>query len=77
MIDEEFDKNLKAQIHAKLEEEERLARLKEEETNIALVAEWDNTQAMMNADYELTVRLQEEERRERPLYESFKNDTLD
>nr|GEX14664.1 hypothetical protein [Tanacetum cinerariifolium] len=69
MIDEEFAKNLKAQIQAKLEEEERLARHKEEETNIALVAEWDNTQAMMNADYELTARLQEEERRERPLYE--------
>nr|GEZ73601.1 hypothetical protein [Tanacetum cinerariifolium] len=66
-----------AQIQAKLEEEERLARLKEEETNIALVAEWDNTQAMMNADCELAARLQEEERRERPLYESFKNDTLD
>nr|GEV02774.1 reverse transcriptase domain-containing protein [Tanacetum cinerariifolium] len=36
----------------------RLARLKEEETNIALVVEWDNTQAIMDA------RLQEEDREE-------------
>nr|GEV59121.1 hypothetical protein [Tanacetum cinerariifolium] len=42
----------------------RLERLKEEETNIALFAEWDNTQAMMDADYELAARLQEEERGE-------------
>nr|GEV00043.1 putative ribonuclease H-like domain-containing protein [Tanacetum cinerariifolium] len=37
MMDEEVAKNLKAQMQAELEEEEeRLARLKEEETNIAL-----------------------------------------
>nr|GFA02672.1 hypothetical protein [Tanacetum cinerariifolium] len=51
MIDEEFAKNLEAQMQAELEEEDRLARLKEKETNIALVVEWDNTQAMMHADY--------------------------
>nr|GFD31614.1 hypothetical protein [Tanacetum cinerariifolium] len=50
MIDEEFAKNLEAQMQAELEEEDRLARLKEKETNIALVVEWDNTQAMMHAD---------------------------
>nr|GEU98248.1 hypothetical protein [Tanacetum cinerariifolium] len=33
----EVAKNLKAQMQAELEEEERLARLKEEETNIALI----------------------------------------
>nr|GFA20537.1 hypothetical protein [Tanacetum cinerariifolium]GFA20538.1 hypothetical protein [Tanacetum cinerariifolium] len=37
MIDEEVARNLKAQMQAKLEEEERLTRLKEEETNIALI----------------------------------------
>nr|GEY07037.1 retrotransposon protein, putative, unclassified [Tanacetum cinerariifolium] len=38
MDDEEFAKNLEAQMQAELEEdEERLARLKEEETNIALI----------------------------------------
>nr|GEV56484.1 putative ribonuclease H-like domain-containing protein [Tanacetum cinerariifolium] len=47
MIDEEVVKNLEAQLQAKLEEEERIARQKEEEANIALIAEWDNTQAWM------------------------------
>nr|GEV26732.1 ribonuclease H-like domain-containing protein [Tanacetum cinerariifolium] len=64
MMDAEIDKNLEAQMQAELKEEERLARLKEEETNIALVVEWDNTQAMMDADCELASRLQEEEIRE-------------
>nr|GEZ27923.1 hypothetical protein [Tanacetum cinerariifolium] len=36
MMDKEVAKNPEAQMQAKLEEEERLARLKEEETNIAL-----------------------------------------
>nr|GEU54034.1 hypothetical protein [Tanacetum cinerariifolium] len=59
MIDEKVARNLKAQMQAELEEEERLVRQKKEEANIALVAEWDNTQAMMDADYELATRLQE------------------
>nr|GEV59252.1 hypothetical protein [Tanacetum cinerariifolium] len=37
---------------------------KEKEANIALIESWDNTQAMMDADYELDTRLQEEERGE-------------
>nr|GEU66220.1 putative reverse transcriptase domain-containing protein [Tanacetum cinerariifolium] len=37
MIDAEIAKNLIAQMQAELEEEERLTRLKEEETNIALL----------------------------------------
>nr|GEZ73790.1 hypothetical protein [Tanacetum cinerariifolium] len=65
MMDAEVAKNLKAHMQAKLEEEEeRLARLKEEETNIALIKLWDNTQAMMDADCELAARLQEEEKGE-------------
>nr|GEU95554.1 hypothetical protein [Tanacetum cinerariifolium] len=52
MIDEEFGKNLEAQMQAELEEE-RLASLKEEETNIALIESWVNTQATMDAYYEL------------------------
>nr|GEZ28073.1 uncharacterized mitochondrial protein AtMg00810-like [Tanacetum cinerariifolium] len=39
MIDEEVAKNIKAQMQAELEEEDRLVRLKEEKANIALVAE--------------------------------------
>ncbi|GJR18731.1 hypothetical protein Tco_0967258 [Tanacetum coccineum] len=42
-LDEEMARNLKAQIQAKLIEEERLARKKEEEANIALIESWDNT----------------------------------
>nr|GFC09972.1 hypothetical protein [Tanacetum cinerariifolium] len=51
MIDEEVAKNLKAQMPTKLEEVERLARQKEEKDNIALIESWDNTQAMMDADF--------------------------
>ncbi|GJS84459.1 hypothetical protein Tco_0751000 [Tanacetum coccineum] len=42
----------------------RLARQKEEEVNIALIKSWDNTQAMMEADFELAQRLQTEEQGE-------------
>ncbi|GJW41738.1 putative ribonuclease H-like domain-containing protein [Tanacetum coccineum] len=45
----------------KLEEEEKLARQREEDVNIA---EWDNVQAIMDADYELAARLQTEEQGE-------------
>nr|GEW68014.1 hypothetical protein [Tanacetum cinerariifolium] len=45
------------QMQAELEEEKRLARLKEEETNIDLFSKWDNTQAMIDADCELAARL--------------------
>ncbi|GJZ11294.1 hypothetical protein Tco_0546053 [Tanacetum coccineum] len=50
-MDEEVARNLEAQLQAELEEEERLSRLKEEEANIALLESWDNTQAMMDADF--------------------------
>ncbi|GKC98893.1 hypothetical protein Tco_1169168 [Tanacetum coccineum] len=46
---------LQEELQAKLEEEERLARQKEEDANIV---EWDNVQAMMDANYKLTARLQ-------------------
>ncbi|GJV34131.1 hypothetical protein Tco_1394531 [Tanacetum coccineum] len=52
-LNEEMARNLEAQLQAELIEEERLARKKEEEANIALIKSWDNTQAMMEADFEL------------------------
>ncbi|GKB72104.1 hypothetical protein Tco_0933516 [Tanacetum coccineum] len=55
LIDEEIAQRLQEELQAELEEEERLARQKEEDANIA---EWDNVQAMMDADYELAARLQ-------------------
>ncbi|GJY90121.1 hypothetical protein Tco_0505317 [Tanacetum coccineum] len=63
-LDEESARNLEAQMQAELIEEERLVRKKEEEVNIALIESWDNTQAMMEADFELAQRLQAEEQGE-------------
>ncbi|GKB40129.1 retrovirus-related pol polyprotein from transposon TNT 1-94 [Tanacetum coccineum] len=63
-FDEEMARNLEAQMQAELIEEERLARQKEEEANIALIESWDNTQAMMEADFKLAQRLQAEEQGE-------------
>nr|GEW16717.1 hypothetical protein [Tanacetum cinerariifolium] len=59
-------------MQAKLEEEERIARQKEEEANIALIESWDNTQAMMDEDYELAARLKEKERRELTIEEKLR-----
>ncbi|GJS74073.1 hypothetical protein Tco_0706914 [Tanacetum coccineum] len=63
-LDEEMAINLEAQLQAELIEEERLARKKEEEANIALIESWDNTQAMMKEDFELAQRLQAKEQGE-------------
>ncbi|GJW13951.1 hypothetical protein Tco_0018084 [Tanacetum coccineum] len=63
-LDEYLARNLQAQLEAKIIEEERLARKQEEEANIALIESWDNTQAMMEADFELAQRLQTEEQGE-------------
>ncbi|GJR10241.1 hypothetical protein Tco_0792893 [Tanacetum coccineum] len=57
-LDEEMARNLKAQLQAELIEEEKMARKKEEEANIALIESWENTQAMMEADRLLAERLQ-------------------
>ncbi|GKB72713.1 hypothetical protein Tco_0934125 [Tanacetum coccineum] len=48
-------------LQAELEEEERLLRQKEEEANIGLIESWDNTQAMMDADFQLAQQMQTEE----------------
>ncbi|GKF29455.1 hypothetical protein Tco_0095797 [Tanacetum coccineum] len=58
MMDELMARDLAAQLQAEMEEEDRAARLKEEEDNIALIESWENTQAMMEADYELAKSLQ-------------------
>ncbi|GJZ38196.1 putative ribonuclease H-like domain-containing protein [Tanacetum coccineum] len=52
MHDQKVALNLQAQFDAELEEEEKLAKQREEDANIA---EWDNIQAMMDADYELVM----------------------
>ncbi|GJS68887.1 hypothetical protein Tco_0683452 [Tanacetum coccineum] len=63
-LDEDLARNLQAQLEAEIIEEERLVRKQEEEANIALIELWDNIQAMMEADFELAQRLQEEEQGE-------------
>ncbi|GJT97120.1 putative ribonuclease H-like domain-containing protein [Tanacetum coccineum] len=64
--------NLEAQLLAELEEEERAARQREEEANIALIKSWENTQAMMEADYELAASLQAQEQGELTIEEKSK-----
>ncbi|GKE20470.1 hypothetical protein Tco_1431982 [Tanacetum coccineum] len=56
-------------MQAELEEEERLEREREEDANIA---EWDNVQAMIDADYELAARLQAQEQEELTIEERLK-----
>ncbi|GJW92003.1 hypothetical protein Tco_0169556 [Tanacetum coccineum] len=58
---QQLDPKDKEELQAELEEAERSARQREEEANVALIEEWDNVQAMMDADYELYARLQVEE----------------
>ncbi|GKD31849.1 hypothetical protein Tco_1242627, partial [Tanacetum coccineum] len=53
----------------KLEEEEKLAKQKEEDANIV---EWDNVQAMIDADYEPAARLQAQEQEELTVEEKSK-----
>ncbi|GJZ36124.1 putative ribonuclease H-like domain-containing protein, partial [Tanacetum coccineum] len=60
-FDEEVAKKLAEELEAESEEEERVAIQREEEANLI---SWDNTQAMMKADYELAQRLQAEEQGE-------------
>ncbi|GKA61607.1 hypothetical protein Tco_0761126, partial [Tanacetum coccineum] len=69
LVDEEIAQRLQEELQAELEEEERLARQKEEEDNLI---SWDNTQAMMEADYELAQRLQAEEHGELTIEEKSK-----
>ncbi|GKF17885.1 hypothetical protein Tco_0062803, partial [Tanacetum coccineum] len=49
-FNKEVARRLEAEIQVELEEEERVAKLREEEANLI---SWDNTQAMIEADFEL------------------------
>nr|GEW64358.1 ribonuclease H-like domain, reverse transcriptase, RNA-dependent DNA polymerase [Tanacetum cinerariifolium] len=59
-FDEEVPRKHEAQIKAKMEEEDRIAREKDEE-NIAVIEQWDEVQAKTDADIELAQKLQIEE----------------
>ncbi|GJV23229.1 hypothetical protein Tco_1375924 [Tanacetum coccineum] len=62
-----FDEEVALKLQAEFDEEERLARekaKKEKEANIALIEEWDDIQAKIDADYQLAERLQAQEQKE-------------
>ncbi|GJU81361.1 hypothetical protein Tco_1283726 [Tanacetum coccineum] len=61
-LDEDLARNLQARLEAELIEEERKERQKEEESNIALIESWENTQAIMEADRLLAKSFQTRER---------------
>ncbi|GJW09871.1 putative ribonuclease H-like domain-containing protein [Tanacetum coccineum] len=69
-FDVELAQRLQAQLHAELDEEDKLARQREEVANIALIEEWDNVQAMIDAEYKLCQRLQVQEQEELTIEES-------
>nr|GEW95240.1 hypothetical protein [Tanacetum cinerariifolium] len=70
-LDEEVARKLEAQMKAKMEKEERIAREKDE-ANIALFAKWDDVQAIMDVDHELAKRLQAKEQGELTIKERSK-----
>ncbi|GJT64711.1 putative ribonuclease H-like domain-containing protein [Tanacetum coccineum] len=70
-----LDEEIALKLQAEIDEEERIARAKEEkidEANIALTKEWDDIQAKIEADHELAQRLQAEEQEELSVEEKAK-----
>nr|GEW92140.1 RNA-directed DNA polymerase homolog [Tanacetum cinerariifolium] len=66
-LDEEAALKLQAELQAKFDKEQRLARekaQKELEANISMIETWDDVQAKINVDYQLDERLQAEEQQE-------------
>ncbi|GKE41976.1 hypothetical protein Tco_1469260, partial [Tanacetum coccineum] len=62
-----FDEETTLKLQAEFDEEERLARekdKKEKEANIALIEEWDDIQAKIDANHQLAERLQAQEQEE-------------
>ncbi|GJW46730.1 hypothetical protein Tco_0078376 [Tanacetum coccineum] len=62
-----FDEEVALKLQAEFDEEERLARDKDEkekEANIALIETWDDIQAKIDVDYQLAERLQTQEQEE-------------
>nr|GEW30050.1 uncharacterized mitochondrial protein AtMg00810-like [Tanacetum cinerariifolium] len=70
-LDEEVARNLEAQMKAKIEKEERIAREKDE-ANIAVIEERDDVQATIDADRELAEQVQAQEREQLSIKERSK-----
>ncbi|GJU44309.1 hypothetical protein Tco_1201575 [Tanacetum coccineum] len=58
-----FDEQEAKRLQAEFDEEERLAREKDE-ANVILIEEWDDIQAKIDVDYQLAQRLQAQEQEE-------------
>nr|GEV21000.1 hypothetical protein [Tanacetum cinerariifolium] len=70
-LDEEVVRKLEAEMRAEIEEEERIAREKDE-TNRAVIEEWDDVQATINADRQLAEQIQAQEREQLSIKERSK-----
>ncbi|GJW71152.1 hypothetical protein Tco_0128069 [Tanacetum coccineum] len=66
-----FDEEESKRLQAEFDEEERLAREKDE-ANVSLTEEWDDIQAKIEVDHELAQRLQAEEQEELSVEEKAK-----
>ncbi|GKC28519.1 hypothetical protein Tco_1035813 [Tanacetum coccineum] len=66
-----FDEEVALKLQAQFDEEERLAREKDE-ANVALTEEWDDIQAKIDADHLLAERLQAREQEELTIEERAK-----
>nr|GEW49829.1 putative ribonuclease H-like domain-containing protein [Tanacetum cinerariifolium] len=67
-----LDEEAALKLQDKFDEEERLAREKEQEANIALIETWDDIQAKIDADHQLAKRLQAQEQEEEDLEDLYK-----
>nr|GEY88150.1 hypothetical protein [Tanacetum cinerariifolium] len=70
-LDEEVVRKLEAEMRAKMKEEERIAREKDE-VNKAVIEEWDDVQAIIDADRQLAEQIQAQEREQLSIEERSK-----
>nr|GFC25327.1 hypothetical protein [Tanacetum cinerariifolium] len=70
-FDEEVTRKLDAEMKAKMDEEKRIVREKDE-ANIAMIEEWDDVQATIDADRQLAEQLQAQEREQLSIEERSK-----
>ncbi|GJS52926.1 hypothetical protein Tco_0626288 [Tanacetum coccineum] len=71
--DKEVAQRLQAQIQAKLEDEDKYVRQREEEANIV---SWDNVQAMIDTDFQMAQQMQAEEQEKLSIEEKEDLETL-
>nr|GEW93544.1 zf-CCHC domain-containing protein [Tanacetum cinerariifolium] len=70
-LDEEVERKLEAEMRAEMEEEERIAK-KKDEVNRAVIEEWDDVQATIDVDRQLAEQIQAQEREQLSIEESSK-----